>query len=103
MVTHIIPCTGTALDPSCGGPAWAGPAEAVGNAPATHESEPAGPSTVRHGPLRVALHAAPRRQGPGLDSGPVSRRARARRLRRALLLSDARPPGARCRRQCVVG
>src|SRR5439155_1199074 len=40
MVAHIIPCTGTALDPSCGGPAWAGPAEAVGNAPATHESEP---------------------------------------------------------------
>src|SRR5437868_1952260 len=57
----------------------------------------------RHGPLRVQLHAAARRERSGFDPGPVSLRARARRLRRPLLLSDARPAGARCRRQRLAG
>ena len=46
-------------------------------------------SKGRHGPFRVALHAASRRQGTGLDPGPVSGGADARWLRRAVLLSDA--------------
>src|SRR5262249_26986051 len=50
----------------------------------------------RHGPVRVALHVASRRQGPGVDSGTVSRRARTRWVRRHLLLSGAWPAGARC-------
>src|SRR5262249_57707476 len=49
----------------------------------------------RHGPVRVALHVASRRQGPGVDSGTVSRRARTRWVRRHLLLSGAWPASAR--------
>src|SRR5262245_31488526 len=51
----------------------------------------------RHGPVCVELHAASRRQGSGVDTGAVSRSARARRLRGHLLLSGAWPAGARCR------
>src|SRR5262245_1175807 len=50
----------------------------------------------RHGPVRVALHVASRRQGPGVDSGSVSRRARTRWVRGHLLLSGAWPASARC-------
>src|SRR5258705_38323 len=48
MVAHIVPCTGSGLEPSC-----------------------RGPCKGRHGPLRVALHAASRRQGTGVDTGAV--------------------------------
>src|ERR1700722_7848227 len=56
----------------------------------------------RDGPVCVPLHAACRCQGSRLGAGAVSRRASARRLRRALLLSSPRPAGARCRRQCAA-
>src|SRR5262249_25748209 len=50
----------------------------------------------RHGPVRFAVHVASRRQGPGVDSGTVSRRARTRWVRRHLLLSGAWPASPRC-------
>src|SRR5215475_6834173 len=97
MVTHIIPCAGAGP-----GPRWDGPPRA--DAPdrrasaAAKRGQPAG-LKGRHGPFRVALHAAPRRQGSGVDSSAVPRGAGARRLRGPLLLSNARSPGARRRRQ----
>src|SRR5882724_9388619 len=50
----------------------------------------------RHGPVRVALYVASRCQGPGLDSGTVSRRARTRWVRGHVWVSGAWPAGARC-------
>src|SRR5215831_17759837 len=55
-----------------------------------------------YGPLRVELHVAARCQGSGVDSGTFPGGARARRVRGALLLSNARPGGDRCRRQCAA-
>src|SRR3954471_7303420 len=48
-------------------------------------------TTGRNGPLRCELHAAPRCERAGLDPGRLPRSAGARRLRRTLLLSGARP------------
>src|SRR6516164_487105 len=56
-----------------------------------------------YGPLRVELHVAARCEGAGLDSGPFPGGARARRVRGAVLLSDARPAGDRRRWQCAHG
>src|SRR5262245_7378466 len=83
MITHIIPYSGEALDP-----AWHG--------------QSGGLSKGCHGPLCLPLYAAARCEGSGIDPGTVPCGARARRLRRALLLSGARPTGARCRRQCAA-
>ena len=55
----------------------------------------------RDGPVRVPLPAPAGRQGAGFCAGLFPRRIGARRLRRALLPSGARPAGARCRRQCA--
>src|SRR5215468_222096 len=57
----------------------------------------------RHGPVCVELHVASRRQGSGVDTGVVSRRAWARWVRGHLLLSGAWPAGARCRWSCAPG
>src|SRR6266516_2685278 len=75
----------------------------TGDAPkAAAHRDRAGRGEERHGPLRVQFHAAPRRQGPCFDSRGLPRRAGAGRVRRPLCLSDARPSGARCRRQCAA-
>src|SRR5215210_4184665 len=55
---------------------------------------------TRYGPLCFQLRAAARRQGTGFDSRAVPSGAGARWLRGTLLLSDARPAGFGCRRQC---
>src|ERR1700742_2814238 len=83
MVAHIIPYAGEAIDP-----AWRG--------------RSGGLSKGRNGPLCFPLHAASRREGPGVDPRAIPCRARARWVRRALLLSGARPAGARRRRQCAA-
>src|SRR5262249_41098043 len=56
----------------------------------------------RDEPLRVELHVAARCQRAGLGSGAIPSSPGARRLRWTLLLSDARPAGARCGRQRAV-
>src|SRR5271165_1838192 len=56
-----------------------------------------------YGPLRVELHVAARCEGAGLDSGPFPGGARARRVRGAVLLPNARPAGDRRRRQRAHG
>src|SRR5215469_8567852 len=68
---------------------------------------PAGDSLGRvsqggHGPLRIPLHLATGCEGTGIDPGAVPRRACPRWLRGPLLLSDARPAGARRWRQRVA-
>src|SRR5215510_3143882 len=89
MIAHNIPHTGADLAP-CVGLAcraavfWPG-------------------QLGRHGPVCVELHAASRRQGSGVDTGAVSRSARARRVRGHLLLSGVGPAGARCRWSCAHG
>src|SRR5262245_25380851 len=95
MITHSIPCGDAAPNT-----ALAGDARIVGARGQTVPGQPAkdfGPAWVphwanqgRYGPFRVPLHLASRCQGAGVDPGAVSRGARARRLRRTLLLSDAR-------------
>src|SRR6266540_2419199 len=101
MITHVIPYAGTVLEPSRHGPACAG--ADICAAPA--EAKPEQPAGLmgRHGPVCVALHAAARREGAGVDPGAIPRGADARRLRGPLLLPDAGPAGARCRRQCAAG
>src|SRR6476646_7276367 len=70
------------------------------NASEGHAPEcPAPVNQERHGPFCVQLCVAARRQRAGVDSGIVPRGARARRVRGTLLLPDAGPAGARCRRQ----
>src|SRR5215216_7118977 len=56
----------------------------------------------RDEPLRVELHVAARCQGTNFDSCGVPASARPRWVRWTLLLSDARPAGARRRRQCAA-
>src|SRR5581483_5449852 len=104
MITHYIPSQGVVGQPRCRG--WA----VISGAPSTSTSpklwtpaEPARTTTGCHGPFRVALHVAPRRQGAGVDSGELPGGAGARRLRGLVLLSGARPAGARCRGQCAAG
>src|SRR5882672_5412255 len=99
MIAHIIPYSGVVRDPPPYGPARA--AADLRAAPADGKPEQPAGLKGRHGPVRVPLHAAPRRQGAGVDPGVVSRSAGARWLRGTLLLPDARPAGARCRWQCV--
>src|SRR5215510_9186086 len=97
MISHNFPCGDTASQPDA---AW------VAGAPGVRASAPERPAGVkqgRHGPLRVPLPLTPRRQGPRLDPGPLPCGARARRFRGSLLLSDAGPARARCRRQCAAG
>src|SRR6266568_1364105 len=105
MIAHIVPCAGAVVHPGCGG--WAC-ADAADSSPACRAapafSQPDQPARKgRHGPVRVALHAASRRQGKGVDPGSVSGCAGARRVRGPLLLPDARCPGPRCGRQCAPG
>src|SRR5438094_6250008 len=94
MITHSVPCGDAAFKNASAGAARVAWARAPGA-----RKRPAG---VRHGPLRVPLHLAPRYEGPGVDPGAVPRGARARRLRGPLLLSDARPARARRRWQRVA-
>src|SRR5262245_1774969 len=101
MITHDIPYADVELDSPRVGRARMG-ADLRADAADAKPGQPAG-LTGRHGSVRVALHVAARREGPGVDSGAVPRCARARWLRGPLLLSDARPAGARCRRQCAAG
>src|SRR5438067_2306167 len=95
MITHSIPHGDAAPETASVGMART-PAVRAGAAP----KRPAG--VGGYGPLRVQLHLTARHQRAGLDPGPVPRRSRARRIRGALLLSDSRPSGARCRRQRVA-
>src|SRR6516225_440103 len=97
MITHSVPCGDAASKTASAGAARVARARAP-EAP----KRPAGVNQGRHGPLRVPLYLAPRYEGPGVDPGAVPRGARARRLRGPLLLSDARPARARCRRQCAA-
>ena len=83
MIAHCFPSTAVVLKHDCRGRPWV--------------------SKGRHGPFPVALHAASRRQGTGLDPGAVPRGAGARWLRGRVLLSRPRSAGARCRRQCAAG
>src|ERR1044072_2752709 len=55
------------------------------------------------GSLRFQRGVAARFQGPGIDTGVVSCGAEPRRLRGTLLLSGARPAGARRGRECADG
>src|SRR3954471_13022960 len=80
MIAHNIPCTAAVQKTACDGGVKG-----------------------RHGSLRVALHAASRRQRPGLDPCVIPGGTDARRLRRAVLLSELRSPGARRRRQRATG
>src|SRR3954454_2662809 len=80
MIAHILPCAAAVQKIGCHGGVKG-----------------------RHGSLRVALHAASRRQRPGLDPCVIPGGTDARRLRRALLLSKLRSPGARRRRQRAAG
>src|SRR5438067_2637584 len=93
MITHLFPNGPGALQSAAAAPG--GPAACAAIAPAA-------PAGGRHGPLRVPLHLAARCQGTGVDPSAVSSGARARRIFRTLLLSDARPAGARCRGQCAA-
>src|SRR2546421_2962779 len=52
-----------------------------------------------HGSVCVPLYPPSRCQGQSIDPGVVPRRAHARWLRRALLLSGPRPTGAGCWRK----
>src|SRR6266545_598680 len=79
----------------------------AGDGPAPRNEPPmawdrAGSGNGLHGPVRVQFHAAPRCQGPGVDSGGLSERARAGRVRRSLRLSHARPAGAGRGRECAA-
>src|SRR5271168_2143292 len=56
----------------------------------------------RDGPVSLPLRAPPGCQRPHLGAGAISRRARARRLRRSLLLSGAGPSRPRRRRKCAT-
>src|SRR5262249_42957006 len=91
MITQNIPWGEAARKTAPAGVARAGAVRVAGRPAAAHRG--------RHGPFRVPLHLAPRRQGAGVDPGDVPRGAGARRVRGSLLLSRARPPGARRRRQ----
>src|SRR5215831_17490223 len=95
MITHSVPC-----DDAAPKTAPAGAVSATRTAGAPRRS--AGVHQGRHGPLCVELHLAARLQGPSLDPGIVPRRARARRIRRPLLLSDARSTRPRRGRECVA-
>src|SRR6516162_8065891 len=53
------------------------------------------------GPVRVPLHTPPGCKRTRFGAGNVPRGVGARRLRRTLLSSCARPAGPRCRRQCT--
>src|SRR5262249_42822584 len=88
MITHSVPCGHAASKTAPAGAARVPVARA-----AVTPKRPAGGNQGRHGPLRVPLHPAPPRQGPGVDPGARPRRARPPRLRGAPLLSDA-PPDA---------
>src|ERR1043165_6380824 len=55
-----------------------------------------------NGPVRLELHLAPRREGTRVDPGLLPRGVGARRLRRTLLLSGARPAGGGRRGQCAA-
>src|SRR3984893_109763 len=85
MIAHDIPCTGAA-------------SSIVG-----HGFARAGVNKGRHGPLRVPIHVASGCEGTGVDPRLFPYGPRPRRLRGPLLLSDARPAGARCRGQCAPG
>src|ERR1700722_16159763 len=105
MVAHYFPCTGAAFSivghgfaPARTALLWPGPATVI---PTPDQSGRA--NKGRHGPLRVPLHVASGCEGAGLDPGRLPLRPRPRRLRGPLLLPDARPAGARCRRQCALG
>src|SRR5262249_10524559 len=97
MITHSVP-RGDAASKT----AFAGAARVAVARARVAPKRPAGVNQGRHGPLRVPLHLAPRYEGPGVDPGAVPRGARARRLRRPLLLSNARPTRPRRRRQCAA-
>ena len=104
MVAHSFPCAGVADSFIGHGFGHAGTAASSG--PAAAVPNPGKPGRVnqgRHGPLRVPIHVASGRQGAGLDPGRLPRGAGPRRLRGPLLLSDAGPARARCRRQCAAG
>src|SRR5437899_474084 len=94
MITHNSPCGPVSSKTTAAGDRR----ELLARAGAA----PGPPVRGCHGPLRVPLHAAARYQGTRVDSGAISRGTRARRIRRPLLLSDSRPAGARCRRQCIA-
>src|SRR5690349_6403783 len=53
------------------------------------------------GPVRVPLHAPSRCERTRFGAGNLPSSVGARRLRRTLLSSRARPTGTRCRRQCA--
>src|ERR1700722_13149416 len=104
MVAHIFPCAGAAFSivghgfaPARTALLWSGPAAA------DPTPDPPGRADKRgHGPLRVPLHVASGCEGAGIDPGRLPGRPRPRRLRGALLLSDARPACARCPPQRAV-
>jgi hypothetical protein len=83
MIAHNFPYAAAVMEPDCHGRSWV--------------------NKGRHGPFCVALHAASRRQGAGVDPGAVPGGTGARWLRRPVLLSDARSAGAGCRRQRPAG
>src|SRR5262245_37086031 len=104
MVSQMLPVQVISARPARNGRSFAGAAHevAVAGACASSTSGVAFLSAwgvLGHGPLRGQLHDAARRQGACFDSGAVSFCAHARRVRRPLLLSHARPDGGRCRRQ----
>src|SRR5438477_4134529 len=105
MITHEIPFAEAASKPASGD-AWAGsafvPRRRLPALALRAPDQSAGALQGGHGPFCVPLHLAARCQGPGLDSGTLSRGARARWVRGPLLLSAARPAAARCRRQSVT-
>src|SRR5256885_945755 len=101
MITHLIPYLTVVSD--LGGDGGAPGAGGLFGLLGLLTAElPVGSSTGRHGPVRIPLYLASRRQGSRIDPGGVPRGARARRLRGALLLSDLGPAGARRGRQCAV-
>src|SRR6267142_1780556 len=85
------------------GPAQAGTSVLAVRAVLTGDVVWARAAWSEHEPLRVEHHAAARRQGARIDSGPLPRGARSRWFRRALLLSGARSAGDRCGGQCPAG
>ena len=96
MITHILPTSGSSGSAAGSGPG-AGSEEICRLKRPGPWGSPFGEG--RDGPVRVPLHAPPRCQGARFGAGFISRSARPRWLRWRLLLSGARSPGTRCRRQ----
>src|SRR3954454_14416206 len=96
MISHVVP---QSQRPNARG------ARLAGRRPRSFgcDTRQAGPAQGGQGPLCLPFHLAAGLEGESLHPGLLPRRASARWVRRALLLSGTRPSGRGCRGQCVAG